>query len=225
MFGNRNKLAQQLQAQGGTVAWATILGTSGGWASASMDGFNRVQSETDHERVNLRVEPEGEQPFEASFRQAFKDQMPRQGWTCKVIYDPQDHSKIAVLDGTITPAGLDHDRAERAIARRAELKEAARTGNIAEYVEKRKAEALSGQSSGIVMVNGQVVSGGDLMSALAAKAAQAGQPAPAQPPVAQPSAAQPDLAGQLAKLGELRDKGILTDAEFQAAKAKILSAG
>jgi hypothetical protein len=219
MFGNKNKLAQQLQASGGTVAWATILGTSGGWASASMDGFNRVQSETDHERVNLRVEPDGEQPFEASFRQAFKDQMPRQGWTCKVVFDPQDHSKIAVLDGTITPPGLDHDRAERAITRRAELNEAARTGNIAEYVEKRKAEALSGQSSGIVMVNGQLVSGGDLMSALAAKA-QAVQPA-----AEQPAAAQPDLAGQLAKLGELRDKGILTDAEFQAAKAKILGVG
>jgi type IV secretory pathway VirB9-like protein len=39
---------------------------------------------------------------------------------------------------------------------------------------------------------------------------------------AQPAAAAPDLIEQLKDLADLKDKGILTDAEFQAQKAKIL---
>jgi Short C-terminal domain len=46
---------------------------------------------------------------------------------------------------------------------------------------------------------------------------QYAQPAPA--PVA-----APDPIEQLTKLAELKNQGILTDAEFQAQKAKILSA-
>jgi hypothetical protein len=42
-------------------------------------------------------------------------------------------------------------------------------------------------------------------------------------PVAEPPAADP--MEQLEKLGELKAKGILTDAEFEAQKAKILAGG
>ena len=35
-------------------------------------------------------------------------------------------------------------------------------------------------------------------------------------------AAHPDIAGQIAKLAELKEKGYLTDAEFQAQKKKLL---
>ena len=53
------------------------------------------------------------------------------------------------------------------------------------------------------------------------------QEAPQQAPVYQeapPPAAAPaaDPVEQLAKLGELRDKGVLTEEEFAAEKAKIL---
>ena len=37
-------------------------------------------------------------------------------------------------------------------------------------------------------------------------------------------AAAPDLAGQLERLAKLRDQGILTDAEFEAQKQKLLNA-
>jgi Short C-terminal domain len=55
-----------------------------------------------------------------------------------------------------------------------------------------------------------------------------GQPqyeeAPAPPP---PAAApeQKDMVTQLKELAELKDQGILTDAEFEAQKAKVLAAG
>ena len=47
------------------------------------------------------------------------------------------------------------------------------------------------------------------------------QPQPAPPP---PPAAAPDTLEQLKELGELKNQGILTDAEFEAQKAKILAA-
>ena len=45
------------------------------------------------------------------------------------------------------------------------------------------------------------------------------EPAPAAPVQAAPA---PDPLAQLKQLGELRDSGVLTDAEFAAQKAKIL---
>lgn len=44
---------------------------------------------------------------------------------------------------------------------------------------------------------------------------------PPQPP--QPAAAAPDPVAQLKELAELRAQGVLTDAEFEAQKAKILA--
>jgi len=50
------------------------------------------------------------------------------------------------------------------------------------------------------------------------------QYAPAPPAPAAPAAGgADDLMAQLEKLGELRDKGILTDEEFAAQKAKLLA--
>jgi hypothetical protein len=46
------------------------------------------------------------------------------------------------------------------------------------------------------------------------------EPAPAPPPAAAPAA---DPLAQLKELGELKAQGILTDAEFEAQKAKILA--
>lgn len=47
---------------------------------------------------------------------------------------------------------------------------------------------------------------------------QEASPAPAPAP-----AAEPDVVGRLKALAELRDQGVLTEAEFQAQKAKILA--
>lgn len=54
---------------------------------------------------------------------------------------------------------------------------------------------------------------------------QEDQSAYAQPTYAQPApaAGDDDVVEQLTKLAELRDKGILTDEEFAAQKAKVLA--
>jgi len=58
-----------------------------------------------------------------------------------------------------------------------------------------------------------------------AQGAQQAQAAPAPPPAPAPAAAPAgdvDITGELTKLAEMRDNGILTDEEFAAAKAKLL---
>jgi hypothetical protein len=47
--------------------------------------------------------------------------------------------------------------------------------------------------------------------------------APPPPPPPAPADDGPDMLDQLQKLGELRDAGVLTEAEFAAQKAKILA--
>jgi len=50
---------------------------------------------------------------------------------------------------------------------------------------------------------------------------QAAPPPPAAP--AEPETSTDDLIAQLKKLGELKEAGVLDDAEFQVAKAKLLA--
>jgi len=62
--------------------------------------------------------------------------------------------------------------------------------------------------------------------AAAQQAAAAPPPAPAPPPPPAPVAAAPaedDVIAKLQQLGDLKAQGILDDAEFAAAKAKLLS--
>ena len=49
------------------------------------------------------------------------------------------------------------------------------------------------------------------------------QAAAAQPPPAPQGSSQDDKLDQLKQLGELKTAGVLTDAEFEAQKAKILA--
>ena len=56
-----------------------------------------------------------------------------------------------------------------------------------------------------------------------AAAEQAAQAAAAQPPPPPPAPAGDDLIASLERLGTLHSQGVLTDEEFGAAKAKLLS--
>ncbi|MCW3002473.1 MAG: Uncharacterized protein JWQ20_1771 [Conexibacter sp.] len=53
--------------------------------------------------------------------------------------------------------------------------------------------------------------------------AQSGAAQEAAPAPAAPAPAAPDTLSQLKELGSLREQGVLTDAEFEAQKARILS--
>jgi Short C-terminal domain len=201
VFGHKKGLAKKLQENGGTVAWATVIQGKEKWSSASGSGYYGPSKVTDHMRVKLQVTPEAEPPFEAEFSQAFSGLTPFTGSQCKVVYDPADHSRIAVLEDSIAPPGITHEQAERAAARKTEMMAAVKNGTVAQYIEEQKAKALRGELSGTVIVNGTQIS-----------------PSPAATP-------QPNVVDQLTKLAELHDRGALTDAEFQTEKAKLLAEG
>ena len=71
------------------------------------------------------------------------------------------------------------------------------------------------------VVGTAAVVGGHMANKQAAQAQQAAPEAPAAPAPA-PAAAAPDPVAQLTQLAALKDSGALTEAEFEAEKAKIL---
>jgi hypothetical protein len=82
-------------------------------------------------------------------------------------------------------------------------------------VQRRQAEKYAGRDAQIAA---------DRNAAYQQQTAPAPPPQAAPPPpAAAPAAGADDLIGQLERLGALREQGILTDAEFDAQKAKLLA--
>ncbi len=81
-------------------------------------------------------------------------------------------------------------------------------------VQRRQAEKFAGRDA-------QIYADREQAYTQTAPPPQAAYPAPAPAPVA--AASESDKFDQLAKLGELKAQGILTEAEFTAEKAKILA--
>ena len=81
-------------------------------------------------------------------------------------------------------------------------------------VQRRQAEKFAGRDA-------QIYADREQAYAQTAPPPQAAYPAPAPAPVA--AVSESDKFDQLAKLGELKAQGILTEAEFTAEKAKILA--
>jgi Short C-terminal domain len=200
MFGNKKKLVQELTEAGGTVAWATVLEASIQWrSSSSSSSFMANASMTDHVKVTVRVEPTGQPPFEVSFRQAFPGLTPMTGWQCKVIYDPDDHDRIAVLEDQIAPPGVDHKRAERGAELRQGMKAAMDSGNMGEWIQQVRDQAAGGALPGNVPAQASTAPAAD--------------------------ATQANVIDELSKLADLHERGVLTDAEFAGQKAKLLGEG
>lgn len=76
-------------------------------------------------------------------------------------------------------------------------------------VQRRQAEKFAGRDANIAAQREQAYQ-------------EQTQPAPAPAAPAPAAAAAPSTLDQLQQLGELKAQGILTDAEFEAQKAKIL---
>jgi len=128
MLGHNERLARKLNEQGGRRAWAAVLDSKQEWASSggSNVAAGQAGSFTIHQRLRLRVEPDGEPPFEATVKQVFNDargwHIPHEGDSVTVIYDPDDHSKLVIdLDAMPVASGFDRDAAaarhERVMAR------------------------------------------------------------------------------------------------------------
>ena len=148
MFG-RKPLAQKLSESGGTVAWANVLDAKIQWTSGwNYENGPYTVGDHKHMKVKVQVEPEdGEPPFEASFHQTFVGHIPIQGFQGKVIFDPSDHDKIAMLEDTIVPPGLSHEQAEHVAERHRRMEEAAENGTLPQFIQE-EIRAATAQASG-----------------------------------------------------------------------------
>ncbi len=164
MFGNKKGLVNKLREQGGVVADATVVNAGTLYTSQAQTSSADVYAagSTHHCEVTLKVEPEGQPPFEATFKQAFPDHIPHPGQRAKVIFDPNKRSKIAILDDTL--------------------------------------------SWGREPVTNITVAPDQLAKLFAGG-----------------GAAAPGVGDQLTKLADLRDRGVLSEAEFEAQKARLLA--
>jgi hypothetical protein len=176
MSGNDDLLAA-LRTAGGQSAPAEVTHAKRGKA---------VKGDPDQIlwKVTLRVRPDHGSAFSVDVQTPYPklDGGPSLGSRIGVVYDPKNHSKIAV-DPNAPVESWGQAQAE--------------TMN-------RVISQASG-SGGAVFAGGQWVSGG-----------------PGAPAGASNAAGGASVAQQLAQLTALKDKGALTDVEFQAAKARLL---
>jgi Short C-terminal domain len=188
VLGHNDRLEHKLKEQGGKRAWATVLESEKEWSSSG--GLNQSPGQagsfTTRQKLTLRVEPADEPSFEAKVKQIFNDShgmsIPQEGSSVSVIYDPDDHSKLA-LDMEGSPVRPGRDRGA-AVSHRERV--------LAQYQD---LEAAAGR----------------------------GSPAVAAPaPVAAPADV---VADQLTKLADLRDRGILSDPQFEQQKSRLLGEG
>lgn len=207
MLGHNERLARKLKEQCGARAWATVLESDKQWGSAGGSNIapGQAGSLTIHQKLKLRVEPDGEPSFEATVKQVFNDShgwhIPQEGYSVQVIYDPNDRSKLVLDLGAMPVApGFDRDEAtarqEQAMARMRDPE--ARSKQIEEMQARAAAQVQSVAAAREMMAKSF--------------------------PQAQGAPPGPDVADQLTKLADLRDRGVLTDAEFEAQKAKVLGA-
>lgn len=204
MFGSANRLEKKLQEGGGRSASAQVLEAKAGRMVYSTG--NTVAEELETSRVTwklkLHVIPDNEVAFDAEFKAPFPQTGgPSVGETLAVLYDPNDHTKIVIdhsSKGAVTQV-LDHMSTEAKTALESVGGEPAQDlmqeaiDDPAAFREKMRAR----HSGPVVMIGGQQVSG-----------ATVGQPV--------------DPADEIAKLADLRDRGALTDDEFETQKKRVL---
>ena len=108
--------------------------------------------------------------------------------------------------------------ASHAVERRMDRKDAAKQQEAeAQYAATQSQADLEAMKAQMAAMQAQ-----QAQMAMMAQQAQQAQAAPA-PAAPAPAAGGPDLMAQLQQLAQLKDAGALTDAEYAAAKAKLLA--
>jgi hypothetical protein len=149
--------------------------------------------------------PEGEEPFEATIKTRWYPSAGglHRGVVVEVLYDPNDHDKIVI----------DYEAALRDAEARIDQQ---RSGWSARGLVETPTglESASGEPLSTPDLGASVARLNEATELLRAKLAPRGV-TPGAPP-------SQDPVDRLVKLADLRNRGVLTDAEFEAEKKKIL---
>jgi Short C-terminal domain len=214
MFGRRDRAQARLSAK----ARAEVLSVDATrWAVTR--GPTPVVANTERMwKLKLRVMPEGVGPFEVDINQSLPQlEEPRVGQIVLVLYDPEDHSKVAI-DRSDAAQG---QAAAETVASRLNPRQAATLGQITGgSIQDLMSGAISDPQGFAARMREQAEAAQrDAMAQAEAAMAQAVPTAPTTPPSA---AVAEDPLDKLAKLADLRERGVVTDEEFEAQKKRIL---
>jgi hypothetical protein len=193
MLGKPSKKLKKELQESGTRANATIIEIAEKGMAVTRGADNVVANTEIALKTHLKVQPENEPEFEVKKRFSFPQ-----------MAVPAAGQTVPVL---YDPA--DHDKiivdysseAQQGAAFAAAGIDPSEIGQLMEQAQQMRAQAAGMQGMGQVPGMGQI------------------------PGMTPPAAAQPevDSVQQLERLAKLKESGALTDAEFEAEKAKILS--
>lgn len=198
MFGRRDL------SKVGIRAYAEVLAAEQSAFSVTVGNPNLVGNTEIRWKLHLRVTPDAEPPFEASVA-ALLPQLtrPRPGMRLPVLYDPKDHGRVEIDH---QPAAAAEVAVDAVTAARPDLAGAAVMGMpMADVLRQAVADPAAFRE--------EMMRRGAEMQQQALGAAQAAQAA---------AQAQQDPIDRLERLAALKDRGLLTDDEFEQQKRKIL---
>jgi hypothetical protein len=193
MFGKGKREREKLE-QSGRRAPATVVEIARfGWASGDA-APGRASTHSENVRMTtLRVEPEGEPPFEVKKRLRYGD-VPKAGDRIEVLYDPADHDKVM-----LAPLTVEQQNAIGAAA--------LRDSNIGFAVQSSPGGAMPAEA---MEAHRQALEQAQQAQALMQQVMGGG------------AASGPGADQAVAQLEALRDSGAMTEEQFQAARAHLL---
>jgi hypothetical protein len=195
MLGKPSKrLVKQLEEKG-KRANATVVEVAEKGMAVTSGAEGIAANTTVALKARLKVQPEGEPEFEVTQRFRFSQfAIPSAGMVLPVIYDPEDHDKLMIDE---SPEAQQQAAMSSAGIDPSQISkfDPNQVGQMMQQAQQMQAQFGSGQM-------------------------QPGQMPGTAPPA--PAEQQADPVAQLEKLQALKEKGALTDAEFEAEKAKIL---
>jgi hypothetical protein len=198
MFGDHKLRKSGKSAMATVVSYQRILGVE----------ENRGAAPKSLCKLHLRVEPDGEPAFEATTKAWLQGtEGTHEGMVVPVLYDPSDHSELVIdqSDAAWKAAVSETMRAERVARAAARGDDPSRTAAVEEM---RRAAASDPEGFRRLMREQGPAAFG-----------LPGVPA-TYPGMVAPTPQNP--LDDLSKLADLHDRGVLTDAEFQTQKKKLL---
>jgi Short C-terminal domain len=222
MFGYHPLLRHELK-KNGKRAFATVVECNRTHLLETAGDPSVVSSTERLWKLTLRVEPEGEQPFEAKV----DEYLPQLSSTSvgdrfPVLYDPNDHGKVVVdhseqADEAMTDETIKEQTGdvisrmrERGQGEMADRLKAVYDAGLLQYAPTDDPQKLKGLIRERQDKIKEIMGGSNVLAG--------GQPLPA----GGGAAGAEMTADALTKLADLRDRGVLTDAEFEAQKKKLL---
>ncbi|OBF90170.1 hypothetical protein A5773_01330 [Mycobacterium sp. 852014-52450_SCH5900713] len=196
MFGRRDL------SKVGIRAFAEVLAAEQSAISVTIGNPNLVGNTEVRWKLLLRVTPDAEPPFEASLT-ALLPQLspPRPGMRLPVLYDPKDHSRIQM---DRQPAATADVAVDAVTSARPDLAGAQVMGMpMADVIRQAIADPTAFRD--------EMMRRGSEMQQQALGAMQAAQTQQGADPIE-----------RLERLAALKDRGLLTDEEFEQQKRKIL---